>query len=103
VVELIPGISRDEDRAFYDRLQKAAEHHLSQIGESLAAKKVPHHSAIVFGHRVEESIRFVAEKQCDLIVMTSPTFDPAQPALGWGSFSFKISVLSPAPVLLVKG
>jgi nucleotide-binding universal stress UspA family protein len=102
VVELIPGLSREEDRAFYDRLQRAAQQHMDKIAQALAAQKVAHQSAILFGHRVEEAVRFAAEKQCDLIVLTSPTFDPAQPALGWGSLSFKISVLAPIPVLLVK-
>ena len=103
VIELIPGLSREEDRAFYDRLEKSAQKHLDRIAQSLAAKQVPHHSAILFGHRVQETVRFAQEKNSDLIVLTSPTFDPAQPAVGWASLSFKISVLSPVPVLLVKG
>ena len=102
VIELIPGLSPEEDRAFYDHLEKTACKHLDRIAQTLAAKQVPHYEAILYGHRVEETIRFAAEKNSDLIVVTSPTFDAAQPGLGWGSLSFKISVLSPVPVLAVK-
>jgi nucleotide-binding universal stress UspA family protein len=102
VVELIPGLSREEERAFYDRLQQAAQKHMQKFGQTIAAKKVAHGSVIVFGHRVLETVRFASEKKCDLILLTSPTFDPSQPAHGWGSLSFKIGVLSPIPVLLVK-
>jgi hypothetical protein len=47
-------------------------------------------------------VRYAKEQGCDLTVLTSPKFDPANPAISWGSLSFKFSVLSPTPVLLVK-
>ncbi|HZZ80068.1 MAG TPA: universal stress protein [Gemmataceae bacterium] len=103
VVELIPGLSRDEDRAFYDRLEKQARAHMDRVGQALTAQKVAWKAELRFGPRVQETVRFAQEEQCDLIIMTAPTFDPAHPTLGWGSLSFKISMLSSAPVLLVKG
>jgi hypothetical protein len=51
---------------------------------------------------VQEIVRYAQDNQADLILVTSPTFDPAHPSVGWGSMSFKISVLSPVPVLLIK-
>jgi nucleotide-binding universal stress UspA family protein len=102
VIELIPGLSRDEDPAFYGRLEQTAKKHLDKIGAAFTKKKASWQSAIVFGNRVEETARFAEKDKCDLIVLTSPTFDPAHPAHGWGSLSFKIGVLSPVPVLLVK-
>jgi nucleotide-binding universal stress UspA family protein len=102
VIELIAGLSRDEERAFYDRLHKKAQQHLDRIGQTLAAQKVSWQAEIQYGHRVQETIRYGHEKNCDLILLTSPTFDPAQPGVGWGSLSYKIGVLSPIPVLLVK-
>ena len=102
VVELIQGLPREEDRAFYDRLEAAAKAHLARIGKSLTARKIAWQSVIVFGHRLEETVRFAAEHKCDLIIVTSPQFDPAKPTLGLGSMSFKISVLAAAPVLMVK-
>jgi nucleotide-binding universal stress UspA family protein len=103
VIELIPGLSPEDDRAFYDRLEKSAQKHLDRVAQALAAKQVPCHAAILYGHRVAEAVNFAQEKNSDLILLTSPTFDPEQPGVGWGSLSFRISVLSPVPVLLVKG
>jgi nucleotide-binding universal stress UspA family protein len=103
VIELIPGLSREDDAAFYGRLEKSAQKHLAKIGKALAAKKVAWQAVILFGHRVAETVRYAREEKCDLVIATAPTFDPGNPAVGWGSLSFKISVLSPAPVLLVKG
>ena len=102
VIELIPGLSRDDDRAFYDRLEQAAKKHIDRIGQALSARKISWQAALRFGHRVQETAAFAGAEKCDLIVLTAPTFDPAHPSVGWGSLSFKISVLAPAPVLLVK-
>jgi hypothetical protein len=57
---------------------------------------------IAFGNRVEETARCAVQNHCDLVIVTAPAFDAANPAVGWGSMSYKISVLSPTPVLLVK-
>lgn len=103
VIELIPGLSRAEDPAFYDRLVQTAQAHLDSIGPAFADKEIPCQAVIAFGNRVEETARSAQQNHCDLIVLTAPMFDPANPAEGWGSLSFKISVLSSVPVLLVKG
>lgn len=102
VIELIPGLSREEDRNFYDRLQQAAQQHMDRIGQTLAAQQVSWQGVILFGNRVQEVVRYAQENQTDLILLTAPTIDAAHPGIGWGSLSFKISVLSPTPVLLVK-
>lgn len=102
VIELIPGLSRHEEHAFYDRLEKMARAHIERVGQALTARKVAWQPALCFGQRVQETVRFAQEEQCDLIVVTAPSFDPAHPTAGWGSLSFKISMLSAAPVLLVK-
>lgn len=102
VIELIPGLSREEERGFYDRLEKTAKTHMDKLGQALTARKIAWQSALQFGPRVQETVRFAQQDQSDLILLTAPTFDPAHPTVGWGSLSFKISVLSSAPVLLVK-
>jgi nucleotide-binding universal stress UspA family protein len=102
VIELIPGLSRQEDPAFYGRLVEMAQTHLDNIGPAFAERQIPCQALIAFGNRVEETVRCATQNHCDLIVMTAPVFDAANPAVGWGSLSFKISVLAPTPVLLVK-
>ena len=102
VIELIQGLPREEDRAFYDRLEKKAKAHLDNVGQALTASKIAWQPVVRFGHRLEETVRYAEEQKCDLIIVTSPAFDPKTPAAGWGSMSFKISVLASAPVLVVK-
>jgi nucleotide-binding universal stress UspA family protein len=102
VVELIPGLSREEDHSFYDRLERDAQRHLDKIGQSMDAHQVRWQTVIQFGNRVQETLRFAEENHVDLILLTAPTFDAAHPGVGWGSLSFKISMLSPIRVLLVK-
>lgn len=102
VIELIPGLPRDEDRDFYDRLERRAKAHLDKISKQLAAQKIDHRQVVVFGHRLEETVREIVDEKHDLVIVTSPVFDPSKPATGWGSLSFKISILSPAHVLVVK-
>jgi nucleotide-binding universal stress UspA family protein len=102
VIELIPGLSREEDPEFYERLVETAQKHLDSIGPAFAAKQIPCQAVIAFGNRVEETARCAVQNHCDLVIVTAPAFDAANPAVGWGSMSYKISVLSPTPVLLVK-
>jgi nucleotide-binding universal stress UspA family protein len=102
VIELIPGLPREEDQAFYDKLEKAAVKHLDKIGKTLAAQQINWRPVVVFGHRLEETLRELASQKQDLVIVTSPIFDPTNAAVGWSSMSFKITVLAPAPVLVVK-
>jgi nucleotide-binding universal stress UspA family protein len=102
VVELIPGLGRDEERTFYDRLERRARDHLARICSHLSAQDVACQAEVIFGHRVQDTVRYAAQQAIDLIVLTSPPFQPEQPALSLGSMSWKISVVATCPVLLVK-
>jgi hypothetical protein len=53
----------------------------------------------VYGKRGEEIIRAAVQEEVDLIILSSHKVDAAQ---SWGTLSYKIAVLSPYPVLLVK-
>jgi nucleotide-binding universal stress UspA family protein len=102
VIDTIAGLSMDEEKAFYTRLQKAAEKHLAKLAGKLKSRKVPCHVDVLFGHRAPEVVRHANKIGADLIVLTAPRLDPDNPAVGWGSLSYKISILSGSPVLLVK-
>lgn len=102
VIELIQGLGMEEERPFYDRLERVARQHLSRQSATLQGRNVPCQGEIRFGNRPQEIVRHAEEKGVDLIVLTSPRPDPANPAASWGSLSFKVSVLSRCPVLLVK-
>lgn len=102
VVEVIPGIPIGEDRAFYDRIEAQVEGHLGGQRERLDGQGVPCQVAIRYGDRAEEIVRYAEEIAADLIVLGSHRIDPETPGAGWGTLSYKIGILAPCPVLLVK-
>jgi nucleotide-binding universal stress UspA family protein len=102
VIEIIPGLSLDEERVFYNRLERIARAHLERLGEELTRQKATWHLEVRFGHRAPEVAQFARSQGCQLIVLTSPQPDQDNPAAGWASLSYKIGVLAPCPVLLVK-
>lgn len=102
VIEVIPGLSMEEERDFYGRLEKKARAHLGRLGEQLKQRKVPWCAEVLCGNRGPEIVRFAGTATVDLIVLTSPRLDPANLQAGWGSLSYKIGLLCQCPVLLVK-
>ncbi len=102
VIEVIPGVSRDEEKSFFDRLEQSAAKHLRQGADDLSRHGIPCQQRLLYGHRVSEIIRYATEISADLIVLTAPRLDPDNPTIGWGSLSFRVSFLSRCSVLLVK-
>ncbi len=102
VIEQIAGLSPDEEKGFYSGLERAAKGRLDRWAAKFSAKKIPVQTAIRFGHRAAECVKFAIETQADLIVLTAPRIDPANPALSLASTSYKIGIISQCPVLLVK-
>jgi nucleotide-binding universal stress UspA family protein len=102
VVEVIPGLWVDEERDFYDRLETAARDHLVRLGRLLEERNIARREEIIFGNRAEEIVRYAMEGGVDLIVLKSHRIDLKTPGAGWGTLSYKISILSQCPVLLVK-
>jgi nucleotide-binding universal stress UspA family protein len=102
VIEAIPGLPDEELEGFYHRIEQKANRHLEAIGQQLTARHIPWHAKVVVGSRVQEIVQYAAQQQSDLIVLTAPQVDPANPATGWASLSWKIAMLASCPVLLVK-
>ena len=84
VIETIAGLSLEEERDFYDRLEETARGRLDRLGKELEKQKVPWKAEIVCGHRVPECVRHPADTNADLIILTAPKIDPANPAAGLG-------------------
>jgi nucleotide-binding universal stress UspA family protein len=102
VVELIPGLPVEEERAFYNRLERVARAHLDRSDAVLRERKVPTRKEVFCGSRALEVLRFARDVAADLIVLTAPAVEPDKPLVALGSLSYKIGVFSPCPVLLVK-
>jgi nucleotide-binding universal stress UspA family protein len=102
VIELIPGLDRQEEKGFYDRLEQSAQQHLDGLAGICKKRRLAVQTKILYGNRAAETARFARDSSAELIVLTAPRLDPADPAGSWGSLSYKISLLASCPVLLVK-
>ena len=102
VIELIPGLSMEEERPFYDRLEARAHAHFERLVPPLAARKIAWHTEVLYGARAHTVVLHAMEIDADLIVLASHAIDLNNPVTGWGSVSYQISILSQCPVLLLK-
>ena len=102
VIETIAGLAMEEEKDFYNRLDRAARSHLEKLGKKIEERNISWQPEVRYGDRAAESVRYAQEAAADLIILTAPRIDPAKPGVGWGSMSFRIGILSQCPVLLVK-
>jgi nucleotide-binding universal stress UspA family protein len=102
VIELIAGLSQEEGKSFYDRLEKKARKHVADLASRLAARQVACRAEVAFGNRGAEILRHAQQSGIDLIVITSHRIDPQRGAAGLGTLSHQVGIWSPCPVLLVK-
>ncbi|HMP03433.1 MAG TPA: universal stress protein [Gemmatales bacterium] len=103
VIETIAGLKEDpEDRHFYDRLERTSRQHLEQIGATVEGRGTTWQMELRFGPVARQVMELAQEFGADLIVVTTPRLNPSNPTTGVASLSWKISLLAPCPVLLVK-
>lgn len=102
VIETIAGAEFDELSSFYRRLEERARKQLDEIVARVQALQGRLDVAIVYGRRTEEVLRFARSHDIDLIVLASHPVDPSQPYGGAGTMSYKLGILAPCAVLLVK-
>ena len=102
VVEVIAGVWEEDEREFYDRVERMARDHLAKHGRYLEERHVPRREEVIFGQRAQEIVRYAMEAGTDLIVLSSHRIDLQNPSAGWGTVSYKVGILSQCPVLLVK-
>jgi nucleotide-binding universal stress UspA family protein len=101
VIETIDDTDEDFSE-FYDKLGRAAEKRMNRIISESLQNRLTIAKEIIYGKRVREIIRFAGERQIDLIVLSSHRVDVDNVVQGWGTISYKVGILSPCPVLLVK-
>jgi nucleotide-binding universal stress UspA family protein len=65
VIEVIPGLSMEEERSFYNRLERAARHHLERLVDQFAQRQIPCRQEILYGNRAGEIARYAAEADAD--------------------------------------
>jgi nucleotide-binding universal stress UspA family protein len=102
VVEVISGLNVEEERPFYDRLERIARAHLQRLGQKLGDRKVRWRIEVRLGPRVQQVVDCARDVDADLVVLTTPRPDPANLPAGWGSLGVRVGLVVPCPVLLVR-
>lgn len=102
VIETIAGAEFEEFSSFYHKLEKRARERLNDIMARSSKTRGSIDVAIVYGSRAEEVLRFARSEAIDLIVLSSHPVDPSQPHRGLGTMSYKLGILAPCAVLLIK-
>ena len=102
VVELIGGLAQGEEEDFYRRLEHRARNHLARLATHLSQAQVHWRGEVIFGNRATETAGFAANHETGFIVLTAPSFQPEHPTAGFGSMAWRISLIAPCPVLLVR-
>lgn len=102
VIETIEDDEEEAFDAFYDRLRTRAEEKLKDMAARYADRQVRIDRHIVLGKRVREIVEFAGRQAVDVIVLRSHKIDPANPAEGWATISYRVAILAPCPVLMVK-
>ena len=102
VVEEIPGLSREEEKDFYSRLERTARCQLAHLESQFTRDKIPCRTEVILGHRAVETARFAAQNKVDLILLTSPPFQREHTMVVLGSMTWKLGMIASCPVLLVK-
>ncbi|MCF8061315.1 MAG: universal stress protein [Deltaproteobacteria bacterium] len=102
VIETIDDAGEGEFEAFYDRLRKQAVKKMNDMAARYTDRQVRIDRHIVFGKRVREIVGFAGEHGVDVIVLASHKIDPANPVEGWATLSYRVAILAPCHVLMVK-
>lgn len=102
IIEEMQHTEFEEFADFYKKLEQQAMDNMTSLITPYQGGKVNVHSVIVYGNRVQEILRFVTEHEIDLIVMNSHKVNMEEPGRGWGTISYKVGILAPCPVMLVK-
>ena len=102
VVEIIEDATFEEFSDFYAGLQKRAEKKMAGLVAFCQNHGFQVTDKIAFGNRVQEILKYAADTEVDLIVMSSHKLQLEEPSRDWGTISYKIGILSQCPVLLVK-
>jgi universal stress protein A len=102
VIETIPGLSLEEVKPLYDRLERNARKVMASLTRRAGDEGPAVAPVIVEGRRAEEIVKYAAANEVDLIVLASHRVKPSRVDRDWGTMSYKVGILAQCPVLLVK-
>jgi universal stress protein A len=102
VTETIQGLSPEEVKPLYDRLERKARKAMEALTRRARENAPAAARVIVRGRRAEEIVKYAAANEVDLVVLASHRVNPSLVDRDWGTISYKVGILAQCPVLLVK-
>lgn len=102
VIETIDGLPFDELKSFYERLEQKARTAMTRLARRVPNGRAQVESAVVYGRRAEEIVKYASAHDVDLVVLASHRVNPSMKNHDWGTISYKVGILALCPVLLVK-
>ena len=100
VIERIELLPDAELRGFYRKLEGLARRQLASMADGLAKRGCNVRQSIRRGSRVAEIVESAAGM--DLVLLASHRVDRRRLSRGWDTLSYRVAILAPCPVLLVK-
>jgi nucleotide-binding universal stress UspA family protein len=102
VIQRIEHVPPAELRAFYRRLEAAAQRKMRALAEPLARDGVAVRAVVLIGAPAEDIVRYAAANRVDLIILGSHRVEPGRRGRGFGTTSYKVGLMCACPVMLVK-
>jgi len=102
VIERIEDSDDSEFKLFYDKLATRARLKMKEMIKQYNTRKVEIDNEIIFGNRVGEIVNFTYKHSIDLIILTSHKLNKVDAVEGWATISYKVGILAPCPVMMVK-
>ena len=102
VIEIIADTTFDEFENFYRTLEERAHQRMDRLIIPYQSSHPKIEERIVYGNRAEEILTFIEEQGIDLVIMNSHRLDTGNDLAGWGTISYKVGILAPCPIMLVK-
>lgn len=93
----------EELEEFYDRLEARATRDMEGLSAPLRESGVAFGGHVLYGERDRKIVEFATREGADLIVLDSHRVEPGRPGRGMATLSYRVAILAPCPVLLVKG
>lgn len=102
VIETIGDEEGDELDEFYQQLEQRAVQELAAAAARFADTDITVAEHVLFGRRGLEILRFAAEHQADLLLLSAQTASAESVQRLTGSLCVQLSIFAPCAVMVVK-
>ena len=103
VVETIDDDEGEEEfREFYNKLADRAGKKMAELTDKYGTDKIDIHTEIIYGKRVPEIVKYASTNEIDLIILSSHKIEDMGTMDGWATISYRVGILAPCPVMMVK-